>query len=315
MRRGVFDTLRRGFDNAVANWGLIVVRIAEMFLFGLIAVIAAFAIVVPILVSIGIQFANITTPDDLVEAMFTLMQQWMLLVWALVAVGVLLIVFVALHSFVDAGCARVYVDGERMAGPAVEGPRTRFRAFSMERWWAGGRDGWWQVFWIYNFAWGLAGLILLIPLIPTLLFMLVFRESPPMVITTGCIGLLLTGMLMILVAIVTGMWTNRAIADWAVHRTGAATTLSEAWRALKADLGRHVLIALAIFVVAMAGSSFFSSFSLISRFASSVHDTLTFSLLTLPLSLAGSILSSMFSAAIAAWYLASYAALSVEKKS
>jgi hypothetical protein len=183
----------------------------------------------------------------------------------------------------------------------------------MDRWWAGGRDGWWSVFWIYNFAWGLAGLILLIPLIPTLILMLLFRESPPAIITTGCAGLIVTMLLMILVMIVTAMWTNRAIADWAVLRTGAATTLAGAWRAVKADLGRHLLIALAIFVVAMAGSSFLSSFSLLMRFGATMHETLTFSILTLPISIIGSILSTIFSAFVSGWYLASYSALAVEK--
>lgn len=314
MRRDVFQTLRRGFDNTVANWGAIVVRIVEMFVLALITVIAAIAILFPIFISIGIKLAEIRTADEMVEAFDTLMRQWVLLVWILVAVSVLLIVFVALHSFVEAGCARVYVDGERVAGPAAEGARSRFRVFSMERWWSGGRDGWWQVFWIYNFAWGLAGLILLLPLIPTLVIMLVFRESPPVLITTGCIGMIVTMLLMIAVFVVVGMWTNRAIADWAVYRTGASVTLAGAWSALKADLGRHLLIALTIFVVAMAGSSFFSSFSLIARMGSSIHETLSYSLVTLPISFAATILSSIFSAAVTAWYLACYAALAVENK-
>ena len=52
MRRDVFATLRRGLDNTLANWHLIAVRVAEMFLFGAIAVIAAIVILVPIVVSI-----------------------------------------------------------------------------------------------------------------------------------------------------------------------------------------------------------------------------------------------------------------------
>ena len=203
MRRDVFATLRRGLDNTVANWHLIAVRVAEMFLFGMIAAIAAIIIIVPIAVSIGIELAHIASPEDLLEAMETLARQWVLLVWIFVAVSVLLIVFVALHAFVEAGCARVYVDGERVAGPGDQGVRARFRVFSMDRWWAGGRDGWWAVFWIYNFAWGLAGLVPPVSPPPPPPLMLVFPGAPPAVATTGCAGVVVTKVLMILGVVVT----------------------------------------------------------------------------------------------------------------
>src|SRR5688572_4033575 len=97
-------------------------------------------------------------------------------------------------------------------------------------------------------SWSVAGLILLIPLIPTVVLMFVFRESPPVMATVGCLGVLLALMLTFLVAIITGMWTNRAIAEWGGNHTGAASSLSVAWRALKSDFGRHILIALAVVV-------------------------------------------------------------------
>lgn len=315
MKRGVFDTLRRGLDNMLVNWPLVAIRVGEGVLFGVIAVIAAFAVLVPILVSVGIELAEISTPDDLQHAAFSLLEKWPLFVWVFVAVLVLTILFVAVHAAVEAGCARVYVDGERRAGPAVEGPRARFRAFSMERWFSGARGGWWPVFWIYNFAWGLAGLILLIPLLPTLAVTLLFQDEPAVAITGGCVGLLLTMTLAFLVTIVTGIWTNRAIADWATNRTGPAASLATAWAALKADLGRHVLIAIALVIVALAGSSLFASFSFLGAFGQVLHERALFNLFSLPLRFAGSLLNMIFSAFVSGWALAAYSALAVETKS
>lgn len=312
MRRGVFDTLRRGLDNTLANWPLVAIRLAETILFVAIAAVSVLVILVPILVSAGISLANINDADDVENAMLALMSRWMILVWVFVAVTVLVILFVAIHAFVEAGSARVYVDGEKIAGPQLEGPRMRYRVFSAERWVAGGRDGWWPVFWIYNIAWALLGLVLLIPLVPTALLMFLFREQAPVAALSGCFGLLATFMLLLVGALVTAIWTNRAIAEWAVRRLGARDALSASWRAVRTDLGRHILIAVAIVVVSLAGSTFFASFSFFAGIAESMGNSEIFVLVTLPIRILASLVSSAFSALVTGWYLASYTALAVE---
>lgn len=313
MKRGVFDVLRRALDNTIANWPLILIRLGEMLLFGIMAIIAVIAAVAPILISVGIELSKINTIDDLEGAAFALMSRWILLVWILVAISALLLLFVAMHSFVEAGSARVYVDAERAAGSAVPGPRSRFRVFTMERWMSGAKDGWWTLFWIYNLAWGAAGLILLIPLLPTIAGMLLFREQPPAAVATGCVGLVLTGLLLIFVGAVTGMWINRSINEWAVRRSGARESLAIGWAAMRADLGRHLLIFIAVFVTAMAASSVFASFSFFAAFGDAFGSNHgMFNFFTFPLRIIGSLLNSVFSAILGAWYLASYSALATE---
>ncbi|MFL6248495.1 MAG: hypothetical protein ACJ74H_20900 [Thermoanaerobaculia bacterium] len=314
IKRPVFDVLRRAVDNIIANWPLILIRLGEMLLFGIMAIAAVIAAIVPILVSVGIEVSRIRTPEDIEGAVLALMSRWVLLIWIFVAVMVLLLLFIAIHAFVEAGSARVYVDAERTAGPALVGARTRFRMFSMERWLAGAKDGWWPVFWIYNLAWSVAGLILLIPLLPTIAGMLLLHERPPAAVATGCVGLVVTAFLFIFVAAVTGMWVNRSIAEWAVHRFGAREALAAGWSAFRGDLGRHLLIFLAVFVVAMAGSSFFASFSFFAAFGDIMggRNHGMFSLATFPLRIVGSLLNSAFSSIVSAWYLASYSALAAE---
>lgn len=312
MKRNPFDVLRRGLDNTVANRGLIVVRLVETLVFAAIAVLTVLVVLIPIAVSVGIEFSQISTPEDVESALLNLMQKWILLVWVFIALSIVALIYVALHAFVEAGCARVYVDGERMAGPMMEGERSRFHVFSVERWYTGAKDGWWTVFWIYNFAWGVAGLIFLIPLLPTLIVTLVFRDTPAVAITGGCIGLVVTVMLMIVVGFVTGMWTERAIVDWAAHRTSASTALADAWQAIKRDLGRHLLVAVAMIVIAIAGSSLFASFSYLAAFGQMMNDSTAFALATMPLRMVGMFFNSIFSAIVSSWYLASYAALAVE---
>ncbi len=314
MKRGVFDVLRRGADNTIANWPLILIRFGEMLLFGVLAVVTVFVALFPIVASVGIELSRVTTPDDLANAVFALMEKWILLVWVVVAITVLLIVFTATHAFVEAGSARVYVDGERIAGAGMTGARARFRVFSMDRWLAGAKDGWWTLFWIYNLAWGAAGVILLIPLLPTAAGMLLlFRDQQGAAIAVGCAGIAITVLLLIVVCVLTGMWINRAINEWAAHGSGVRESLAAGRSAIRADFGRHLLILVAVFVVAMAGASFFSSFSLFAAFgdvAGTRHGGIN--LFFFPLRLVGTVLNSVFSAIVSAWYLASYSALAAE---
>lgn len=318
MKRSAFDLLRRAFDNTLANWPLLLLRLGESIVLGILAIAAVLAIVVPILVSLGIQFASLNTPENVESALATLTEKWAIVAWIFAGVSVLILVFMAVHSFVEAGCARVLVDGDRAAGPALEGPRSRYRTFSMDRWFAGGADGWWTLFWIYNLGWGAASLILLVPLLPTLVLMIVLGpENQEAAIGIGCLGLLMTLFLALLVAIVAGVWTTRAIADWAVQPAiGARAALASAWSSVKADLGRHVIIALAAFLAAMAGSAFFSSLSFMGGMGGDIFHRTGGSLFPLavlfPVQLFASVLNSAFSAAVLSWFLAAYAALALE---
>lgn len=313
QRRGAIDVLKRALDDTITNWPLIALRLGETMLLAIIAVAAVFIIFVPIAVSIGISAVTFDSSVEMENALLALTSKWLLLVWAFIGLLLVTLIFVAIHSFVEAGSARVYVDAERAAGEANAGPRSRFRVFSMDRWMAGGRNGWWTIFWIYNLAWGLTGLILLIPLVPTALLMWMFMDRPELLAGIGCFGIIITMLLLIVVALVTGIWTNRAIVDWAAQGTSAKASLSHAWRAVRADLGRHVLVTAAVIVVGMAGSSFFAGFSMFSVFGQAMDPHSAFNFVTLPIRLVGSLGSTVFSAMVTSWYVAAYAALAVEK--
>lgn len=313
MKRGVIDTLRRGLDNTLVNWPLLVLRLAEGIVFAAVTIAAVIIAVVPLFVSLGVALADLQTPEGVEELLESLLTRWTLIFYAIGGVLLLLLVFIVIHSFLEAGSARVYVDAEKIAGPQVNGPRSRYRVFSMQRWLAGAMDGWWPVFWIYNLAWGVAGLILLIPLLPTAAGIILLQEAPAAIITIGCLGLAVTLFLMILVAVVVSIWTNRAIADWAVRRGTARETLSIAWRAVKADFGRHLLLAIAIFLISMAGSSFLASFSFFAGMTEILgRDNSAAMILSIPFRMLGTILSMAFSSVMSGWFLASYSALAVE---
>ncbi len=313
VKRGVIDTLRRGLDNTLANWPSIALRLVGKIVLGVIIVAALIAIVVPIIVKIGLHVPDINSPEDVLDVLTTFINAWVLILWIVAVFSVLLLVLIAVQSFVEAGCARIAVDADRAAGKDEQAPRGRFQVFSMSRWLAGATEGWWPVFWIYNLAWGFTVLFLLIPLISTMVAMLLLRDRDTAVIVIGIGGLIATMIFFILIAIVTSVWTNRAIAEWAARRDSARASLRRAWTALKRDLARHALIALAIFVVAAAGSSFFAGFGAFATIGHSLSRAALINFVTMPIRLAGWLLSAAFSAAISTWFLAAYVALVVEE--
>jgi hypothetical protein len=316
VKRGVFDILRRGLDNAIANWPVLLLRIGEMFAFMIIAIGTVLLALVPILVSLGIKISDLKSPEDMAPMFESLLTKWTLLVYIVAAFMVMILVFVLVHSFVEAGCARIYVDGDRVAGPAMTGPRSRYRVFSMAKFWAGAVDGWWPVFWMYNVAWGIGGLIMLVPLLPTLAITLLARDSVPVALIAGCLGLVVATLVMMVVAVAVGIWTNRAVASWAVRRGGARDTLRAAWAAFRADMGRHLLVAGALFLVSFAGSMFIGSFSFAIGIAQGLGGDHSgpLTLMLLPARFFAQFINSAFSAAVAGWFLSSFCALANEQK-
>ena len=306
------DVLRRGLDNAIANWPLMALRLGETVLLGVLAIVSALALVLPLLVSVGVVVGDIDGPEDLLAAFLAIAERWVVLVWIFVGLTVLAVLMLAVHAFFEAGRARILVAGERKAGPGTTGPRSRFAAFSAREWVDGGVDGWWPLFWIYNVIWGLAGMILLVPLLPAGLLVVLLHERPGAAIASGCIGLVLTVLLGILLAVIAGMWTVRSTAEWGLGGRSARQATGGGWAAIRDDFGRHLLVAVVMMVVGMAGSTLFAGMSFILGLGEGLGDSISFSLVTLPIRFAGSFLSSIVSAAMSTWYLASYSAIAVE---
>ena len=311
MKHSVTDVIRRGFLNTIANWPLLLIRIAESVILMVLAVAAVIAVIVPVVLSLGIHAAAVQDPADAAAyLMGILADKWAILVYVVAVVTIVLTIFIAVHSFVEAGSARVYIDGERIAGPGPVAPRERFDVFSVDKWLSGGKTDWWSVFWIYNVAWGVASLIILLPALVTLALMFMLQGNEAAIVGVGCLGLVFLVLIFIVVAVVTNIWCQKAIVICVgrTHRTVGA--LGEAWREFRADAGRHIGVALILFLLMIVGSGVFASFSALAG----LHDSPTWTLATMPMQMAGSLLNSIFSTIVAAWFLACFATLAVDAR-
>lgn len=311
MRASATDVIRRGFDNTVANWPLLLIRIGEGIVMMLLAVGAVLAIIIPLVVSLGLNATTFENPAGLAEMLAgTLADQWMVIVYVIAVVTLMLTVFVAVHSFVEAGSARVYIDGERIAGPATLGPRDRFKIFSADRWLEGGKRDWWSVFWIYNFAWAVASLVILVPFLFAAALIFIVREEPAAMAGIGCLAAAVLIFFTIAVVVVTNIWCQKAIIVCAARTHRAIGALGEAWREFRADAGRHIGVALILFLLMMVGTGVFASISAMTG----ISDSPAFALAVMPIQLIGSFANTIFSTIMAAWFLACFAALSVDSR-
>lgn len=288
MKRNAADVLRRGFEITVGNWPLLLIRITEHILFFILAIASVVAIVVPIAVSAGLGHFEID-PDNpngaagiIAQA---LIEHWPLLLFILAIITVVLIVFVAMHSFVQAGSAEVYIANE----------------FTVDRFMAGGKRGWGAVFWIYNIAWLYAGVVLLLPLLPVPFIIYLIGESMAAVVV-GCLLLVIWGFFAVLVGLATVLWTMKAVVVAMTRNLPARESLTESRRLIRLEPGAHFAVGFIMLVIWFGGSAVIGMFS---GFASIGHAT-PFAIFTAPVHLLLSLLNAIFSAGVESWFLASF---------
>jgi hypothetical protein len=311
MKASATEVIRRGFENTIANWPLLLIRIGEGVLMMILAIGAIIAIIVPIALSLGLNTMTIENPADLFETvMAILVDQWMVIVYVIAVVTLMITIFVAIHSFVEAGSARVYIDGERIAGPGAFGPRERFKVFSVEKWLEGGKRDWWSVFWIYNFAWAIASLIILAPFLAAAALIFVVRDEPAAMAGIGCLAVAFLMFFTLAVIVVTNIWCQKAIVVCAARTHRAVGALGEAWREFRMDTGRHIGVALILFLLTIVGTGVFASISAISG----ISDSPSFALAMMPMQMIGSFANTVFSTIMGAWFLACFSALSVDPR-
>jgi len=312
--RNTTDVLRRGLDSVLANWQLIAIRIAENFLFVLIVIGSIIAAIIPIAVAAGLSNFDLKNADNPADAIAAIIVgHWALILYILAVVTILLGVLIAIHSFVEAGNARVFVDAERTVGAAPPPRREAFRAFTMDRWLQGGRASWWSVFWIYNVAWGLGGLIILIPLLLTIVGMIAVNDTGARV-AVGCGGLALSLLILIPIGVIIAVWTQKAIAICVARLATATVALRQGWEEIRRDLGRHLAVAFIVFVVAFGGAMTLSMFTApMSMLRASSGAPPFFNIAFAPAQIVTSILQGVFSAAVGLWFLASYVGMTEER--
>lgn len=311
MKRTITEVLRRGFDSTLANWPVIALRIAESFVFAAIIIASIIAAIVPAVVAAGLSKDDIVNSNDPGSAVITWMiDHVVLFAWIFVLGFLVLGVLMAIHSFVEGGSTQIYVDGERKAARRNGSVRDDFRAFSIDRWLAGGASSWWRIFWLYNLAWSVGLIFVLIPLLLTIIGVFAISDNTGKIVI-ACSGLALAVLILIPVGIVTSIWCTKAITICVARALSARESLRLGWNEVRADLGRHLAVAIILFVISMALSSVASGFSMPMTFTE--HKIPTAALMFAPIRIVVGIVQGAVGAAIGSCLLACFVSMTEER--
>ncbi|MEA2236169.1 MAG: hypothetical protein QOC81_893 [Thermoanaerobaculia bacterium] len=311
MKRNVTEVLRRGLDTTIANWPVILLRIVESLVFAAIVIAGVLAAIVPAIVAAGLSVDDIRNSSDPGGAVVEwVIGHLMLFVWMFALAFIVFGIMIAIHSFIEGASARIYVDAERAAAKRPAAVRDDFAVFSFDRWLAGGGASWWRIFWVYNLAWSVSLLLVLVPLVLTATLMLVISNNVGRVIV-GCAGLALALLILIPTAIVTSIWCRKAIAICVARAIGANDALRAGWREFRADLGRHLAVAVIIIVISMALNSLVSGFSVPMNLTQNKFPT--FALMFAPARVIAGVVQGVIGAAISSFFLACFVSMTEER--
>jgi hypothetical protein len=265
------------------------------------------AIVPPI---VGASLGNIdldaVNPEDVLRTIF--FEHSLLIAWIIVVITLLLIVAMAVHSFVQAGSMGIYLDGERLARGVWTRPS--FRAFAPDRWFSYGKRFWWQVFLIYNIIWGLFGLIVLIPLAVLTAAIYAARESEA-VVPIACGGLFVVFALLFAGGFVGTVWGDLAIAESVRAGVGAGESCRRGGRALRRHFADVVAIVAVAIAASLAGVFVFLGLYFLIGLASSVPGL---SLLFLPIQIVASFGQTAFNVMLSSWFIAAFAGVVLKEE-
>ena len=88
-------------------------------------------------------------------------------------------------------------------------------------------------------------MFVLVPLIITIIIMLAISDTVGRVVV-GCSGVALAVLILIPTGIVTSIWCKKAITICVARAAGARDALRQGWREFRADLGRHLAVAVIV---------------------------------------------------------------------
>jgi hypothetical protein len=303
-----FVAVQHGFDNVLANWPLLLIRIGEQVAMIVLIVVSVLAGVLPVIfwgLGSAQVLEGVSTPEEAVEF---LLGNLLPILYILVVLTIALLLAMIIHSFVQGGVVGCYIEGERRGRTNPGVARARYRVFTPDLWFRNAKRTWWPIFLIYNIVWGVFGLVLLIPLLAIALIIFLMRDSPELIALT-CVGVVLLFGFLFIAAYVVHIWSTVAIVlNVMGQRVGQA--LREGWTLMI----RRALPFVAIVVIALAvsvsafGSVFGASFAV-----GLVSHVPGFGIVTLPLQVVISLLQTAVSIVVYAWFLAAAVSIVLQR--
>ena len=305
MARPLGEIARRGVDNVLANWPLLLIRIAEgVAMMATILGIVVLAIVPVAAAAVGSLTEVLDTlgrTGDLEELLLGVAP--LLVVYILLVVSFVLLLAMLVHSFVQGGIVGCYVEAERRS-PGAGAQRDAFRVFTPELWWREGKRNVWRFFWIYNVIWGAYSLLLLLPLLPLVVLVALFPENPVSIVI-AIVGFVAVVLFAIGVAFVVLIWSQVVLIDAARRDLGPVEAINASGEALRGRLLNIILIGGIFFALSTTAGGLVAGATFSFDAAGAIPG---FALALIPLQILLSLINSAISTLFGSWLLAALAA-------
>ncbi|MFN2443115.1 MAG: hypothetical protein ABR517_10575 [Thermoanaerobaculia bacterium] len=299
--RSIGEIFRRGMESTIANWPLILIRVAESIAMIAVIVATVFVAVVPLFVGAAAGMPSFDDPDSL--ARWVLGVSPLLVLFLLIVITLVFGLAVLLHAFVQGGVFGVFAEAERRG---TEGAgRDFFRVFTPEMWWRDSKRFAWSFFWIYNIVWGIAALVMLLPLIPALIGAILLRDSEMLLIPT-CLGIAATVAVGLLAGLVAIIWSHVAFAEAVRTGAGARESLRLAGVRLRQRPGAILLVVVSYFAISMVVGGFVGGFAFGLDAANVIPGV---GVAFIPFRIVLSLLNTLVSAAFGCWMTAAIVAV------
>lgn len=303
-----FDLLRRAFESTMANWPLVLMRLAEVMVLVMLVAGAVVVSLVPLIFA-GASLADQPygdTPEDFVR---WLTSSWPLFAVIFIGLTIVVLAAVAIHSFVQAAVAGVLLEADRAAGTEMLAPRPAFRVFTAQKFLEYGRRHWWVTFLIYNVVWGVAGLIMILPAIPALLAAWHWRNSEA-IFVAGCIGAVATLSVAFVCSIVAWIVSNIAIIAAVNRDLDTSTAIAESWRVIRAAFLEILVVVVALQAISMAVAMLF----VMMHMSISAISMIPFAgLITIPFQIGASVFQNAVSLFVGIWMTAAFASIIIRE--
>lgn len=262
MARTLGDIVRRGADNVLANWPLLLIRIAEgVALLAMMLGIVALAVVPVAAAAFGGSLTHVIESVGRSGDVEELLRGFapLLILYILLVVSIALLLAVLVHSFVQGGMVGCYLAAERRA-PAAGAGRGAFAVFTPELWWSEGKRNLWRFFWIYNAIWFGYSLAILLPLLPLAILLFALPENPVAIILFA-VGLIAILLFAIGLAFVVFVWSQVVLIDAARRDLGALEAIAASGEAVRGRLLNIILVAGIFFAISMTAGGIVGGFS------------------------------------------------------
>lgn len=305
----IIETVQRAYRNVVANWPLMLIRVAEQVAMVVLILAGALLLLIPFIMTGVFSDLSELQGDPAQIALGFFLANPLAIIGALIALTIVITAVMALHAFVQAGTVGIYLDSA--SGATVLRPVSdALTSFSTESFISYGKRFWWPVFLIFNVIWGIFSILLLAPVSGAILLFMRMQEHPQ-ALAWGCSLLVLFFLILVVAGLFATVWSDVAVALSIRRSLGVRESLQAALTLMMRRFLDLLMVIVILIAISIGVTIVFAGILGIIGIVSMLP---LMAILTLPIQIVLSLLQSIASVFLSCWFLAAVVAIVAEEE-